>query len=153
MLLCIAYWVWLVLHLGSCDSLCSKRKEGCVRACCVFSLTHLPISQVCALCPPPVDTAHAHHWNHNCRLLKYREGLCHYEKHTQHYVNTVNKENVLVDRLIKEFSASLVQWLKKKNLHLFPITHCTSLFLKCYEWEVSGFSFEKETNSTLFNKT
>lgn len=85
----------------------------------MFSLTHLPISQVCALCPPPVDTARAHHWDHNCRLLKYREGLSHYERHTQQSEHSVNKENVLVGRLIKVLCLLKVQLIKKK------MTQCT----------------------------
>lgn len=39
-------------------------------------LTHLPISQVCAPCRPPADTAPARHWGHSCRWLKDKTGLC-----------------------------------------------------------------------------
>ncbi len=100
-------------------------KERCVGACCSFRLTHLPISQVCAPCPPPVDTAPAHHWDHNCRLLKDKAGLSHYEKHTQYSIKTVNKETISPDSLTDEFCSSSRSSGLRKIPNPFSITHRT----------------------------
>lgn len=132
--------------------------DGCVRACCVFSFTHLPISQVCAPCPPPVDTAPAHHWDHNCRLLKDRAGLSHYERNAQHSVATVNKEKVAVASLTDDFcSSSRSSWVRKKvrKKIAFSITHKgeSVSFFSVLDQGVCSLSLEKETNSPTWCRT
>ena len=69
-LLCIAYWAPLssAFHWSSCGSLLQSRRRRDVSG--PVRLTHLPVSQVCARCRPPVDAAPARHGAHSCRSLR-----------------------------------------------------------------------------------
>lgn len=69
-LLCITYWAPLssAFHWSSCASLLRSRRRRDVSG--PVRLTHLPISQVCARCRPPADTAPARHRAHSCRSLR-----------------------------------------------------------------------------------
>lgn len=60
-------------HQSACVILFTDRKLTRVRASAAFTFTHLPISPVCARCPPPGDTAPARRGGHSCKWLKGRQ--------------------------------------------------------------------------------
>lgn len=87
------------------------------------SQTHLPISPVCAPCPPPVDTAPARHGDHNCRLLGNKAKRSHYKRRNL-------KKNTFKNSLKKSWQFDWQDlfplknyWIEKRNP--FSITFCT----------------------------
>lgn len=127
-------------------------------------LAHLQISQVCAPCPPLVDTAPVRHWHHNCRSLKDKAGLSHnvnlIHTHT-HTTKTVNQKKlnkkVRADRLIDEFCSSSRSGglLQKPQIPFQSLIaqRSKSVLKEVLDQRFAVSHWKKETNSTSLSQS
>lgn len=74
-----------------------------------MAATHLPASQVCAPCPPPVDAAPVRHGGHNCRLLRGKK------KTVSLLWQKKRKKEVLLTKKKKVVSADFFSGIKEKS--------------------------------------